>query len=195
MDRRTTRRLLTVIAVVIAAVAAGGPGLRALLGTSSPELDGEMTPALVIKVVDGDTVHARVGSSVEKVRLIGIDAPEDTKERELFGDSSTAYARESLLGRTVWLETDVELRDRYGRLLAYIWLEPPANARRDARSALFNALMVRDGFAQVYTFPPNVAYAELLVELQREARTAQRGLWAIEGAADPLTGRRAEQVP
>ncbi|HJR18118.1 MAG TPA: thermonuclease family protein, partial [Actinomycetota bacterium] len=70
-------------------------------------------------------------------------------------------------------------RDRYGRLLAYVWLSPPANGGEDeARDKMLNAMLVRDGWATVLTVPPNVAYVDLFVALQLEARVAQRGLWA-----------------
>lgn len=155
-----------------------------------------LTKARVEHVVDGDTAHLMIGVSHEKVRFIGIDTPESTVEIEPFGKKASSRTHTLLDGKTVWLEFDAERRDQYGRLLAYIWLEPPASRGEDEiRTKMLNARLVDEGFAQVYTFPPNVAYTDTFVRLQRSARQAQRGLWAVEGAADPLEGRRAESSP
>ncbi len=150
----------------------------------------------VVRVVDGDTAHIVVDGVREKVRFIGVDTPESTKEIEPFGHQSSAYTKKALDGRTVWLETDAELRDRYGRLLAYIWLEKPTSGSdAEIRSKMFNARLLLDGYAQVYTFPPNVRYVESFLRYQREARERDRGLWKVPGAADPLEGHRAPVMP
>ncbi len=147
----------------------------------------------VVRVVDGDTAHIQIGPTKEKVRFIGIDTPESTREIEPYGKEASAYTHSLLDGRTVWIETDAELRDRYGRLLAYVWLEKPtATSDQEIRAKMLNARLLLDGYAQVYTFPPNVRYAEEFVAYQREARGEGAGLWSVPGAADPLTGRRAE---
>ena len=104
------------------------------------------------------------------MRLIGIDTPESVKPGtpvECFAREASAFMKRLVEGRRVRLEHDVEERDRYGRLLAYVY-----------RGELFvNAEMVRRGYASVATFPPNVRHAERLVRLQRQARAAGRGLW------------------
>ncbi len=177
-------------------------GLLGCLDLESPTGSGSAAIApssvmegTVVKVVDGDTIHVLVGGEREKVRLIGMDTPESTREHEPFGTEASAYTTAALLGRRVWLETDVELRDRYQRLLAYVWLEEPIPGEDAAAGSMFNARIVRDGYAQIYTFPPNVRHAGLLLQMQREARSAGSGLWSTPGAADPLTGRRAERAP
>jgi micrococcal nuclease len=150
----------------------------------------------VVRVVDGDTIHVVVDGVRYKVRLIGIDTPETTRETEPYGEEASRYARSILDGRQVRLETDIELRDRYDRLLAYVWLEPPdPRSSRPTESTLFNAKLVAEGYAQIYTFPPNIKYADLFLRLQRSAREEGRGLWGIPNAADPLTGKRAEELP
>ena len=104
------------------------------------------------------------------MRLIGIDTPESVKPGtpvECFAREASAEMKRLVEGRRVRLVLDVEERDQYGRLLAYVY-----------RGKLFvNAEMVRRGFASVATFPPNVRHVELFVRLQREAREAGRGLW------------------
>ena len=121
------------------------------------------------RVVDGDTI--RLGE--ERVRLIGVDTPETHKPGtplQCFGAKATAFTRRFVEGRRVTLELDVEHRDRYGRLLAYV--------RRVGDRAFLNAELVARGYAQVLTVPPNVKYAERFLALQRRARAERRGLWS-----------------
>ncbi len=122
------------------------------------------------RVVDGDTVIV----SGERVRLIGIDAPESVKPDspvECYGpEASAALSRLLPRGTPVVLEYDIERRDRYDRTLAYVWLPRPA--------ALVNAALVSQGFATVATFPPNVAHLADLEAAEDAARAADRGLWS-----------------
>jgi len=132
----------------------------------------------VVWVVDGDTIHVRIGSRLEKVRYIGVNAPEIPHPEERGwreGGTQAQAVNLQLVGRaTAWLELDSRLRDTHGRLLAYVWVE------RSGARVMANAEMIRRGFAQVMTIPPNVRYQALFLKLQREAREAGRGLWASE---------------
>jgi micrococcal nuclease len=130
----------------------------------------------VVRTVDGDTVHVRVANRIEKVRYIGINTPEvhhPTRGEEPGGRAATEINRGLVGGRAVRLEPDVQLRDRYRRLLAYVWVE-----RADGVEVMVNAEMVRLGYAQVMTIPPNVRHAEMFRKLAAEAREQRRGLWA-----------------
>jgi|SRR5207249_1313384 len=101
-----------------------------LLGTAPlPQAEGQqqLAQALVTRIIDGDTFDAAVGGRRDRVRPIGVDAPEATSKVELYGQEATAFARRWLSGKTVWLERDVQPRDRYRRLLAYVFLEPPTS--------------------------------------------------------------------
>ncbi|MBU1726533.1 MAG: thermonuclease family protein [Candidatus Omnitrophica bacterium] len=137
---------------------------------------------LVKRAVDGDTLVLANG---ERVRLIGIDTPEMHESSKLNRDASRsnqdvesikAMGRESyeftkglVEGKRVSLEFDVERKDRYDRLLAYVYLKD---------SGLFvNAEIVKQGYASLMTIPPNVKYADLFKELYTEARENNRGLW------------------
>ncbi|MGB9859388.1 MAG: thermonuclease family protein, partial [Moorellaceae bacterium] len=82
-------------------------------------------PAKVVNIVDGDTIHVRLpGGQEERVRFIGVNTPESQGKVEPYGKEAAAYTQRRLSGRTVYLELDVGERDKYGRLLAYVWLEP-----------------------------------------------------------------------
>jgi micrococcal nuclease len=139
------------------------------------ERGNELT-GTVVRVVDGDTVHVRLGTRVEKVRYIGIDTPEvhhPKRGEEPGGRAATAVNGRLVGDRPVRLEPDVQLRDRHGRLLAYVWV-----ARKSGGELMVNAELVRLGYAQVMTVPPNVRHAELFRKLAVEAREHRRGLWA-----------------
>ena len=129
----------------------------------------------VVWVVDGDTIHVRVGPRLEKVRYIGVNAPEiphpGARARRDGGAQAFDVNRRLVDGRGVSLQLDLQHRDVYGRLLAYVWVQ---HARR---RVMANAEMIRRGYAQVMTIPPNVTYQERLLKLQRQARDARRGLW------------------
>ena len=143
--------------------------------------------ARVRRVVDGDTVEVEVGGRKEKVRLIGVNCPELSHPglgiaEQPFGREAAEYTRKRLEGQVVWLEPDVSERDRYGRLLAYVWLDRPWNrTEAEVRRWMFNAELLLEGYAQVMTVPPDVRYADLFVRLAREAREAGKGLWGAAG--------------
>ncbi len=145
------------------------PGTAApATAATAPTPPGAITTT-VTRIVDGDTLHVAHGE--ERVRLIGIDTPEVSGGDECFGAQATAHAAELVpVGTEVVLRLDVEERDRYGRLLAYVW--------RSADGLFLNDAMVRDGYASVYTVPPNVAHQDLFLAAEREAREGGRGLWS-----------------
>lgn len=120
------------------------------------------------RVIDGDTIELADG---ERVRYIGMDTPE-MRPVEAWAKAATEANRELVEGQSVIIVPDVELRDRYGRMLAYVYVD----------SIFVNAELVRRGLAQVATYPPNVRYQDYFLKLQREAREARRGLWSDDPA-------------
>jgi micrococcal nuclease len=156
--------------------------LCAALGGCSATVEEEAgggDTARVVRVVDGDTIRVALPSGEEPVRYIGIDTPESVKPGspvECFAKKASAFNERLVAGERVKLVRDVEARDRYGRLLAYVYR---------ARDGLFvNAELVRRGYATVATFPPNVAHEREFRRLARRARLSGRGLWGqCEGAA------------
>ena len=159
--------------------------------TSAATSSAKYTKALVVNVIDGDTIEVQwiAGPKLptNRVRLIGVNAPESTARVEPYGKEAANYTRKQLKGRTVWLEKDVSEKDRYGRALRYVWLtQPPAKpTSQHARKYMFNAKLVAEGYAQVATFPPDVRWASLFVQLQREARAAKKGLWGKSSSTVP----------
>lgn len=147
--------------------------------------------AVVTRIVDGDTVEVKLAGKSERVRFIGVDCPESGTE---LGQAATAYTRRALEGKRVYLETDLDTRDKYGRLLAYVWLSPPATvSEQTIRSGMFNAQLLLAGMAQLMTVPPNVKYVDYFTGFQREAREAGVGLWASE--APQPTDQQLQQPP
>lgn len=158
-----------------------------LLGACSPAGSPEAPLAgagVVTHPVDGDTVDIDLGGTEERVRLIGIDTPESVaRDRpvECFGPEAKARLAELLPpGTPVRLERDVEARDRFGRLLAYVF--------RSADDAHVNLLLVEEGFAEARPFEPNITRQAELDLAEDRARAAGRGLWPACGGTDVPVG-------
>jgi micrococcal nuclease len=125
----------------------------------------------VSRVVDGDTIEVSPAmGGIPDVRLIGVDTPETYGGTEPYGEEASAFTTQRLEGRQVALEFDVERIDPYGRVLAYVWLPD---------GTMFNEVLVREGYAQVATFPPNVKYTDRFLAAQRQARAEDAGLWGL----------------
>lgn len=160
-------------------------GLLAICRTASAE-KLQLTSATVLYVTDGDTIKVKIDGRKESVRLIGIDAPEskhnDRAYKQAFR-SATDVDTIVNLGRqskehlsklipensVVKLEQDVEPRDRYGRMLAYVYLPDGSMA---------NERMLEMGYASTLTIPPNVKYVDRFTNAAKTGRSANRGLWA-----------------
>jgi micrococcal nuclease len=131
------------------------------------------TAVTLAEVVDGDTIWVRMpDGSREKVRYIGIDAPEVAHEdssAEYLGDEATVHNTQLLKSGPVRLETDVEERDEYGRLLAYVW----------SGEVFINERMVLDGYAWAHNYRPNLARQDQLWAAHDRARAAGVGVWAV----------------
>jgi micrococcal nuclease len=144
-------------------------------GAADPD---RMVPAEVVDHVDGDTVRARIDNPpaglgvVETIRLLGVDTPETVhpgRPVEAFGREASDFTRSRLLGKRVYLAFDWDLRDRYGRLLAYVYV-------LDGALSCFNADIIREGYGHAYTRYP-FHFIEEFRSLEAEARNAGRGLW------------------
>jgi micrococcal nuclease len=166
MRRRTLRLWSALIAAIVALALAYLRQEAVAPEAELPPLDSGQ-PRLCVRVVDGDTLVLDGG---ERVRLIGVNAPESVDPRrpvEPFGEESAAFTRRMAEGRRVRLEFDLERRDQYGRTLAYVFLED---------GTFLNAEIIRQGYARAYTGFP-FRYRDEFVALEREARRERRGLW------------------
>lgn len=126
----------------------------------------------VTRVVDGDTIVVEINGNAEKVRLIGVDTPETVHPalgEEPYGKEASNFTKQQLTGKTVELEMDVQERDQYDRLLAYVWID----------EQMFNEVLLSGGYAQVATFPPNVKYVDRFTAAQKAARESNLGLWSL----------------
>ncbi len=124
--------------------------------------------ATVVSVVDGDTIKIEGG---EVVRYIGMDTPETVAPNRpigCFGKEASDKNKALVQGKVVELVKDVSNRDRYGRLLRYIWIG----------DEMINETLVREGYAQVSTYPPDVAYVDRFVAAQRKAESDKAGMWS-----------------
>lgn len=141
--------------------------------TSSPATQGiEGERAQVIEVVDGDTIKLGDGKTV---RFIGIDTPETVDPRRpigCFGKEASNETKSLLVGKMVILQKDISDTDKYKRLLRYIFL-PLDNGQ----TLFINDYLVREGFAKVYTYPPDVKFDMQFKQAETEAREAKKGLW------------------
>jgi endonuclease YncB( thermonuclease family) len=146
-----------------------------------------MTEARVVEVVDGDTIKVEIDGVVYSVRYIGINSPETnhpSKGQERLGPEATAANAQLVAGKTVFLEKDVSETDRYGRLLRYVYVG----------DVFVNRELVRLGFAQVSTFPPDVKYEDVFGDAQHAARQAGRGLWAGPTETPTASALRIDRV-
>lgn len=144
----------------------------------------------LIKIIDGDTIKVKSLSTLQefKIRLIGIDTPETKENKKLLRDitknnqtkdeiirmgiTSKEFTKNLLLNsKYLYLEYDIQIYDKYNRRLAYVYLE---------NGQMLNYILVREGYAKVYTIPPNVKYQDKLLEAQRIAIKEKKGLWKKE---------------
>ncbi|HZG88119.1 thermonuclease family protein [Paenibacillus sp.] len=135
----------------------------------------ERIAAQIVSVVDGDTMKVKIQGHPEEetVRLLLVDTPETQNANQPFGAEATNFAKAELEGKEVRLEKDVSDRDRYGRLLRYVYVG----------DRMFNELLLEKGLARVAVYPPDVKYVDAFRAIQDEARRAELGIWSIENYA------------
>ena len=173
MDRFISTARLAPIVVASAGLFIAGLSAAGCQSTSPPGSVATKAnySATVTRVVDGDTIVVKYSDGrSDKVRFIGVDTPETHKPGtpiQCFGPEAERFTRAQLAGRRIGLELDREPRDRYGRLLAYIYL----NGQR------FEDTLLKLGYARQLTIRPNNRYARDLLALSIDAKRARRGLW------------------
>jgi micrococcal nuclease len=174
---------MIVLMVLLALVAAGcdvetteptrEPAARTTPGQAQAT-NGDVERARVVRVVDGDTIIVELDGREERLRYIGVDTPESVQPNtpvECFGREASAENARLVEDREVELERDVSNRDRYERLLRYVYVV------EEGERIFVNEALVAGGFAHASSFPPDVKYQDVLRAAQREARDEGRGLW------------------
>ncbi|NDO47168.1 thermonuclease family protein [Clostridium sp. MD294] len=148
----------------------------------------EIETVEVASVVDGDTIKVYLEGERYTIRMIGIDTPEsvhpDETKNTIYGQKASDYAKQTIeKGQIVYLSKDVSDRDKYDRLLRYVWLEKPVdvNDENEIREKMYNAKVVLDGYANVYEYAPNNTLYDLFLSFEAEAEQNNRGLWAENG--------------
>jgi micrococcal nuclease len=167
---------LALLAILVVVLVTGGEDGESGGGDRSKRGgdDRAATVVPVVDVVDGDTIEVEYEGEVEDVRYIGIDTPESVapdQPVECFGPEASAYNADLVEGERVRLVFDAERRDRYGRLLAYVYVG----------DRFVNAALLRAGYATTLTIAPNDSHAAEFDRLEQEAGNAGRGLWAACG--------------
>lgn len=155
------------IAIVILLLSAG----------CAQQTDSSLITAQVTRVVDGDTVKVNLDGKEETVRLLLIDTPETvhpSKSVQPFGPEASSFVKELLNGADIQLELDIGERDKYGRLLAYLYVD----------DQMVNEMLLEKGLARVaYVFEPNTKYVDEFYEIQKQAQQQEIGIWSIENYA------------
>lgn len=145
-----------------------------------------LIPIKVVRIIDGDTFKGVIESDTLTIRLIGVDCPESRKNTKAYNDAEKSendvetivamgelakeFTKKHLKkDETVYLEFDVGENDKYGRILAYVWLND---------TLMFNNLIIKEGYAQMMTIPPNVKYQEEFLTAYKSARANEKGLWS-----------------
>lgn len=183
---RALRRVAIAWLAAIALALTGCAG-RSPVNEVNAELDGifQRYPELknrpyammnVKRVVDGDTFET---DKKEKVRLIGVNTPESVKPNtpvQAYAKEASNFTRGKLAGKTVIAFADVEDKDKYGRLLRYVFLK--------GETVMFNETLLAEGYANAMTVPPNVMFSKRFVKIEKEARESKKGLWADEDKKD-----------
>jgi micrococcal nuclease len=152
---------------------------------------GKTTEASVVRVVDGDTIVVAYGGEQYKVRYIGMNTPETVDPSspiEFMGPEASAANKVLVAGKTVVLEKDVSETDRYDRLLRYVWLTDGADW------TLVNLELIKEGFASVSTFPPDVKYVDVYLAAERDAQATAVGLWGEAPIAEPTPDATARPI-
>lgn len=150
--------------------------------------ENEKAEATLLEVTDGDTLKVNLEGSDIYVRLIGIDTPEsvnpDEEKNNTYGALASAHTKQLLSGvEKVYLEFDQGATDKYGRVLAYVWLDKSSilSGKNNIESSMLNGIILKDGYAMDVVYEPNTKYASKFASIRNDAQNAKAGLWSDEG--------------
>ncbi|PAO69938.1 thermonuclease family protein [Bacillus sp. X2(2017)] len=170
-----TQKLMQALAVLVILLSGCQGVSSSHSGTTEKTVDlSDKIEVTVRRVIDGDTFIADVNGTEEKIRLILVDTPETvhpTKAVQPYGKEASAFSKKTLENQSVYLEFDKEKRDKYDRLLAYVFL-------KDGTS--FNKILLEKGYARLAVFPPNTKYLEQYSKAEKTAKQEHKGIWGEE---------------
>ena len=178
------KKAIIIIIIGVIAYFFGGESVFNLSGNNSGNDSGnqDFVQAVIVRAVDGDTAVVKIDGQEKRVRFLGVDTPETVhpnKPVQFYGKEASNFTKESLNGRRVWLEYDSNPQDRYGRHLAYIWLNNPKTINESTiRENMFNAKLLLGGYAKVMIIKPNKRYESEFRKFQEEARNKKLGVWS-----------------
>lgn len=141
--------------------------------------------AKVLSVHDGDTIRVKINGKKEKVRFVGVNTPEVAKDgnpAEFMAEEAKNYTEEILKDKEIYLERDISDRDKYDRLLRYIWLEKPLSNPElsDIENKTLNGILVKEGYAYANYYKPDIKYHNFLKDLEKSAQDNKLGIWSDE---------------
>lgn len=179
-SQRLRKKILTytsifLLGVVVGASLASSGNLSLVesylsLGEPAPSIQGTQTSrARVTKVIDGDTIKLDSG---ENIRFIGIDAPETSRGKECYADEATQFLKQLVENKQVTLIKDVSEADRFGRPLRYVMV-----IDENGSELFVNEVLVRGGYAEAASYPPDTAKDDILQQAEEEAKQEKKGLW------------------
>lgn len=148
----------------------------------TPAPDTDLIQATITRHIDGDTIEVNVEGKEETLRLIGIDTPEiegPYTGAEPYGEEASRFTKELLpLGTIVYLQIDQSDRDKYERLLRYLWLSPVKDTADidTIQNEMLNAILLREGLAEAKTYKPDIAYDQIFHTLEEDARSNGTGM-------------------
>jgi len=147
---------------------------------------------------DGDTIWVSIDGVDEKIRFVGINTPELAKDgnpSEFMAKEAKDFTEKSLENKEVYLEKDVSDRDKYDRLLRYIWLEKPVTnpSLKDIETKTLNGLLVKEGLAYANYYKPDIKYHDFLKKLENTAKANNKGIWS-DGKSDKDFVEKNEKI-
>lgn len=139
--------------------------------------------AKVLYAVDGDTIWVDIDGDEEKIRFVGVNTPElakDEKPAEFMAEEAKNFTSNAIKGKEIYLEKDVTDKDKYDRMLRYIWLEKPnANpTKKDIEEKTLNGILVKKGYAYSNYYKPDTKYQKYLDDLEKSAQDKSLGIWS-----------------
>ena len=155
-------------------------------------LTGYLTKVEYVRTIDGDTIEIRKDNQNFTIRLLGVDTPETvhpSKPIEYYGPEASIFTEDYLDRQDLYLEFDGDMTDKYGRVLAYIWLE---------NGTLFNLILVEQGYAKLYENAKNLKYEDFFLLALKEAQDGRIGMWEqveVEVKATPKPTAKPTSKP